>query len=219
MTGQPRHVRCSRCQHTWQAELPKEIIDALQALSEPSSTQTALPETILSDPADTIPLISEKPPLSAHAKFIRKIAGGIFVALFVVALIVERQEIAQNRPQLEGIYDALGLTIYHLGGEGLSFEKVRSELRFDGGIMKLVVEGKIHNGTKFAQEIPNILATAIGSDGHIIQSWQIDAPSLRVFDGESIPFHSSIYAPRETVVDLNLGFIEIKHEHEPTHHP
>jgi len=120
---------------------------------------------------------------------------------------------------MEKLYNATGLVIYHFDGEGLSLEKVRSELRYDSGLMKLVVEGKIHNSTEYTQEIPNILATALGPDGDVLQRWQIDAPALRVSPGESMPFRSAINAPKGTVVDLNLSFSEIKNVDERDYHP
>ena len=76
--------------------------------------------------------------------------------------------------------------------------------------MKLSVEGKILNTTTKTQEMPAIRASAIASDGHIMKDWQIDAPAAKVSLNDDIPFRSSINAPKGTVADINLNFIEIK---------
>jgi hypothetical protein len=82
---------------------------------------------------------------------------------------------------------------------------------YEGGMTKLLVEGKIRNKTPYVQEIPPIKVDAIGADGQIIQSWQIDPPASRVFDGEGVTFRSSINAPQGNVTEINLSFVEIKH--------
>ncbi|MFX5287208.1 hypothetical protein ABTC87_18665, partial [Acinetobacter baumannii] len=79
--------------------------------------------------SETAPLVLEKPvsPRMKRVKLILKVIG---ILLVLTWLVFDRQEIAKNRPHIEKIYNALGLVIYHYGGEGLSFEEVRSELRF-----------------------------------------------------------------------------------------
>jgi predicted Zn finger-like uncharacterized protein len=206
----PRLVRCARCLHTWRAGLANETGDAVPPQTPPDPTLRPLL-------SETPPLLLDKQP-PPRVRRVRLIGAAIAIGLFLLWLIFDRQQIAQNRPLIEKLYDSLGLVIYHYGGEGLSFEQVRSELRFDGGIMKLTVEGKIRNTTSFVQEIPDILASAIGPDGKTMQSWQIGAPAFRVFPGESVPFRSSINAPKGTVVDMNLSFIEIKNSDERRHH-
>ncbi len=108
---------------------------------------------------------------------------------------------------LEPFYDTIGLHIFHTG-EGLTIGSVRSELVYEDGIMKLVVDGKVVNTTKKVQLIPSIRASALGSDGKVMQDWQIDAPAATVKPGGEVPFRSSINAPKGTVVDINLNYIE-----------
>lgn len=45
-----------------------------------------------------------------------------------------------------------------------------------------------------------------------MQSWQIDAPAARVFADEAIKFRSILNAPKGTVAEINLVFIEPKNE-------
>jgi len=162
-------------------------------------------------PGSNLPALREK--ISPRLHLILESGAGLIVCLLLAAFVLLRQSVVDIWPFMEGAYESVGLHIYHYG-EGLSLEKVRSELRYDGGIMKLAVEGKVHNGTQNIQEIPDIKAVAIGADGQPIQSWQIDAPGLRVFPGETMPFQSTINAPSGSITEINLSFIEIKHDHE-----
>jgi hypothetical protein len=159
-------------------------------------------------PGSNLPVVTKKP-MPPKIRLILRASATVLVLLFVAWFLLDRRSIAKDWPILEGLYDSIGLHIYHTG-EGLSFIKVRSELRYDSGLTMLYVEGKIHNGTPNVQEIPDIMATAIGSDGSPMQSWQIPAPAIKVFGDENMPFHSSINAPKGTVSDINLSFIEKK---------
>ena len=81
------------------------------------------------------------------------VAAGAGLLMFLTVLILARQDIAKALPFMETSYNTFGLTIRHYG-EGLSFVKVRSELRYDSGIMKLVVTGEIRNDTRYMQKFP-----------------------------------------------------------------
>lgn len=202
----PRRVRCARCSHSWEADLPKEI----DAVMPPVIDLTPIPETVAPiPPGSNLPVI-QKRSLSPRMLLVLEIGEGVIILIILLILILCRQGIAGMWPRID-LYNAIGLHIAH-SGEGLSLDNVRSELRYDSGIMKLVVEGKIHNGTPYIQEIPSINAVAIGADGKPIQSWQIDAPAPKLDPDETIAFQSTINAPQGTIDEINLSFIEIKHD-------
>ncbi|MFY9287107.1 MAG: DUF3426 domain-containing protein, partial [Alphaproteobacteria bacterium] len=138
-------------------------------------------------------------------------SAGLFICGLILWIFLGRDSIAARWPAMNSFYDALGLYVDHYyGGVGLSFEEMRSELRYEGGQNRLYVQGKIRNKTQKLQEIPAILATALGADNAPIQSWQIEPPAARVAPGEDVPFTSDIGAPKGTVVNLNLNFVEKK---------
>jgi len=202
-----RMVRCARCNHTWLAELPPEPAAALAAqLSALAPAGTAKPIP----PGSNLPALREGPSFFRQHDWMMAAAllAGAFIVLW---LAVDRRDIAQKHPWTEGFYDRIGLHIYH-AGEGLNLQQVRSEMRFEDGIMQLAVEGQIHNDTDKPQPIPDILAAAIGPDDSVMQSWQIDAPAATVAPGESVPFSSQIHAPKGTVVAINMHFVEPSHE-------
>ncbi len=202
----PRQVRCARCFHTWLGELPKEPASALAAqllnITPPPLTATPIP------PGSNLPALREKP-LHKWYPWIA-LFGIVILGLFAVWFWLDRQEIAKMWPVLEGTYEKLGLHIYH-PGEGLSLQQVRSELHGEDGIPMLIVEGKILNETPKTQQIPNLMAVAVGSDGKPMQSWQIDAPAATLNAAETVSFQSTIRSPKGTVVEINLSFIEPKH--------
>lgn len=201
----PRQVRCARCSHSWRADKPKRIdVVAPPDLSPAPDKPSPVP------PGSGLPVV-RKPPLPQWLKQVIRIAVAVAAVNIALVLVLYRQDIAKTWPQMNRFYDAVGLHIYRYG-EGLSFQQVRSELRYDSGETQLAVEGKVHNATKNSQVIPDILATAIGSDGATMQSWQIDAPAAKVAPGADVPFHSAINAPSGTVAEINLSFVEPKHE-------
>lgn len=206
-TAGPRQVRCARCSHGWQAELPKEI-DAVGAPPVVDPT----PESVAPiPPGSNLPVIRKKSLLPEFQRVFRSSGAVAVFAFFLLGLVLGRHWVAEEWPFTESLYDAVGLHIYR-SGEGLGFENVRSELRYEGGITLLGVEGNIRNSTPNMQEIPDIMATAIGADGNSLQSWRIDAPAIKVAPGEVIPFRSSIKLPQGTVAEINLEFTETKHD-------
>jgi predicted Zn finger-like uncharacterized protein len=215
----PRQVKCARCAHSWRAEMPKDDsiiapppspIDIPQATPAPIETSQPAAAHGLHLPHIHMPhLHLPHVHMTAQLKIAVAILTGVVALTLIMWLLFDRQDIAQKWPILEPIYEKVGLNIYQ-HGEGLSFEQVRSEMYFEGGIMKLGVEGKIQNGTRKVQLIPAIVATAIGSGGDVMQSWQIDAPASKVFPGERIKFRSAINAPQGTVAEVKLHFVEKK---------
>ncbi len=201
----PRQVHCAHCRHGWRAEASSDPAEA----PPPVAARTPDPEPAAPAKPQTIPLPEE--PLPSWLRWSIRIGAAVILGVLFLGLVFGRQQAAKMWPFTEGVYNKIGLHIYH-AGEGLGFEQVRSELRYNGGITQLIIEGGIHNETRNTQQIPDILASAVGPDGKIMQSWQIDAPAARVFAGETLRFRSTINAPRGTVTEINLVFIEPKNE-------
>jgi predicted Zn finger-like uncharacterized protein len=199
-----RPVRCARCKHGWKAEPPGKI-----------DVVSPLPET--SPPPERIEPLPEGSNLPALRKTLgsrifhsaERVALAAFVVVLLLWLILDRQHIARRWVFMEPAYNAVGLYIYY-PGDGLEFDQVRSELKYDSGITKLILSGNIKNTTQNNQKVPTIVAEALGADGRVIQSWQIDAPAATLAPGGEASFSSSLDAPRGTVVNVNLNFAEMK---------
>ena len=131
----------------------------------------------------------------------------------IVALVQGRQMAALRWPFLEPYYNALGMGITH-GGQGLSLQQIHSERRYEGGSVGLSVEGEIHNDTASDQDVPDILALAIGPDGSVMRSWRIDAPTPKLRPGEVARFETVTRTPPGTVVEVKLSFAELSHDSE-----
>ncbi len=204
-----RQVRCARCAHSWRAELPKEINVVAPPREKPQPFD-ATPRAPLPPlpPGSNLPALPQK---NVSKKIQIAIVASMFVVTFVLTfwLVFGRQLIVKNHPRLEGLYDAIGLHIYY-PGEGLSVVGVRSEMKYEEGITKLTITGKIANETEKMQIIPDLKASAIGPDSAILQSWQIDAPTATIDPHGEVPFQSMINAPKGTVERINLNFIEPK---------
>ena len=118
--------------------------------------------------------------------------------------MINRETLSGRWPVFEGIFDAVGLHINHTG-ENLRIEDVRSELRYDAGIVRLVVEGKVHNVAEKYQLVPNIKASAIGPDGSEIQSWQIDAPAAKLDPGVDGSVRNDYQGPGQNRCERQSG--------------
>jgi len=91
--------------------------------------------------------------------------------------------------------------------DGLFFDEVKSELRYDGGTMKLFVDGVIGNATETTKELPDIRARALGVDRREVQRWLVESPPRTIKPGEQIPFHTEVATPMErTIDDVHLEF-------------
>jgi predicted Zn finger-like uncharacterized protein len=200
----PRSVRCAKCGYSWVAELPAEpaaaLAEQLSALAPPYPTA----EPVI--PVTKLPVVQIERPFWLSDWMVAALL--LVVSLSLLFFALDRKNIAMRWPSTEKIYDSVGLHVYH-PGEGLSLRQVRSEMRFEGET-QLAVEGQVHNDTDKAQSIPPIVAAAIGPDGKIMQSWQIDAPAAMVEPGGSVPFTSAIHAPQGSVTEINLHFVEPK---------
>lgn len=204
-TAGTRQVRCARCKHGWKAEAPKEI----DVVAAPPPDPAPPPEQVAPIPQGSNLPAPLQDPWWHLDQPVKWVAIATSVAFIVLWLVFDRQHIARRWSFVEPLYNAANLTIYY-PGDGLEFDQVRSELKYDSGITKLILAGKIKNTTQNNQKVPNIVAEALGPDGHVIQSWQIDAPKATLAAGEEAPFSSSMNAPKGAVVNVNLNFVEMK---------
>ena len=207
----PRTVRCANCKHSWSAEPPNGIDviattehEAALIRESPAVTEAAQPIP----QGSNLPVIPPSPLMLLWLK-VRWWLFAVFVIWTLLWMVNERQHIARRWTFLTPVYNSLGLYIYYPGDE-LEFDQVRSELKFEGGITKLNLKGKVWNRTKNIQKVPNIVAQAVGSDGHVIQSWQIDAPQATLAPDEEASFSSSMNAPKGNIINVNLNFVETK---------
>lgn len=175
----------------------------------PPPDPVPIPETIAPIPAGSnLPAVVPSP-MEFFLRHKRRIGSVVLLFVALLWLIFDRQHLVHHWPFLVPIYDVLHLPIYY-PGEELEFDQVRSELKFEGGITKLTLDGIIKNRTQNNQKVRNIVAEALGSDGNVIQSWQIDAPRATLGPGGEVAFSSSINAPKGNIVNVNLTFVESK---------
>lgn len=205
----PRQVRCARCSHSWQAQTPKEmdVIFVPNKADEPPPPHKTPPPI---PPGSNLPAL----PRNTSAALLKKVVGAFLaglIALLLLWLIVDRQNIVESEPFMASVYDTIGLHVYS-PGEGLKLVDIRSELKYEDGIMRLIVEGKIVNVSDVVQTVPSMNAAAVGPDGDTLQNWQIDPPVSTLDPQGETAFQSGINAPKGTVVNVNLNFIEPKND-------
>lgn len=119
-----------------------------------------------------------------------------------------RQDIARRWPAVEPFYEKIHLPIAHVG-DGLSFQNITSERRFEESAMQLFVSGEIRNDSAAPLLLPPVKVVAVGADGLVVQEWLIDAPAPQLDPGASAAFSSMIPAPQQAVAEVNLSFVDV----------
>ncbi len=227
--GASHLVRCGKCGKVWR-EFSSGKADETTAAAPPplspppadswlfSAEREALPPSAPSDSADDAP----SPPVQKFTfsdiktllSSLLKAAGFILLTLLAIAVLgffTGHRYIAQTWPSTEAIYRPLGLSLTDTPVETLLIQHITSERRYSDGAMQLIVNGEIKNVSQKPQMIPDLVLDAIGPDGRIIQSWHIK-PSAATLEADSVlPFSSSFLSPEETVVEVNLSFVETPH--------
>ncbi len=209
-----RQVRCARCKHEWHAELPTTI-DVFEAPPELETAVATEASSVGEDPtAEAVSSFraefepesdSVNLPAIVEDRGWRRYVWLVFVVVFVVGgavlwPILDRDPIVKAIPELRGLYEFLHLHIAR-SGNGLVFDQVKSELKYDGGTMWLNIDGVIHNTTTELQLIPDIKSRALGPDRHIIQSWWFQAPAATIAPGGEVPFHTQVVAPMQRTIE------------------
>jgi predicted Zn finger-like uncharacterized protein len=191
-----RQVRCARCKHAWHATLPTTV-DVFVA-------SEATPEAPLSPPSDSLTVSANLPAVIANPLWkkltLRVVLWTLLAVGAVLWPILDRDPIVKAFPILRGTYETLHLHVKR-SGDGLIFDQVKSELRYDGGTMWLFVDGVIVNTTSEVKLLPDIKARAIGPDRHIIQSWWVEAPTATIAPGGEVPFHTQVAASMQRTIE------------------
>jgi predicted Zn finger-like uncharacterized protein len=213
-----RRVRCARCKHEWHEKLPTTV-DVVAPIPEFfSSSETGAALSALSSPPQSPNLpnfgnqfTANLPAVIEKVRFPKKewlfIIFALLAAFLALASFVAWRFIATAFPGSRVIYEAVGLSD-HPEWAGLIFENAKSELKYDSGTMRLLIDGTIYNASGEKKTIPDIRARALGPDKAVIQSWWVEAPAATIEPGAKIPFHTESASPMEhTIEDVRLEFI------------
>lgn len=216
-----RRVRCANCKNEWQVKLPATVDVILSApapmpppqgasLSSFSSRPPPLggPDATANKPTPNLPAVINKklPQKVVWALY----ALAVLIAIFVFGSVLGRYSIVKAVPALRGSYNAVGLSVLP-EWDGLIFDEVKSELKYDSGTMKLFVDGDVRNATEEIKKLPDIKAQALGPDKKVIQSWWVDAPAATIEPWGKVNFHTEVATPMErTIEDVYLEFVSRK---------
>ncbi|MDD3183548.1 MAG: hypothetical protein PHD48_12215 [Alphaproteobacteria bacterium] len=134
--------------------------------------------------------------------------------LFTAAVIVAGHSLIIERwPQMQALYIDFGLA-QDPSKDSLFLRNIVSERRYIDGAMQLIITGEIHSDAQKTQVIPDLAIEALGPDGHIIESWRIAPPTATIKSGTTTNFSTSFLSPAETVVEVNLSFVEPPHDEQ-----
>lgn len=221
-TNGGRTVRCAKCQNVWTEMPPGKAHPPIVAPQQTPSASIPIPSDSPTPPkndtAAEIPAVKAEPInwLEAAKRYLTltKIAALIVSGLLlftVVVFIAGHRFLIREWPHLQRYYIDLGLAQDPLK-DNLEIQNIQSERRYMDGAMQLFVRGEIHSSAKKRQVIPAIVVEALGPDGHVIESWRIEPPQATMAPEETVSFSSSVVSPEETVVEVNLSFVEPPHD-------
>lgn len=210
-----RRVRCARCRYEWHVTLPTSI-DVVEStapdmpVSSPPLSSTAPPMPNLGTPTkppENLPAVIEKKKYITKDALLSAIA--VLAAIFMLVTVAINRGIVKIVPGSGIVYEAV------INGrpewDGLVFEDIISELRYDSGTMRLFVDGTIRNKSEDRIDMPDIKACALAADRSIIRSWIADGPVDKLEPGETVPFHTEIASSMErTIQDVSLEFVPRK---------
>lgn len=222
-------MKCAKCGHTWR-EVPQAKVqtptESAKAHPKPNPVIPPLPEFEF----PPLPSTHEKPrskssrqgtqaaveaPLPAPftLKRIGKLLSvaimlaTLFFLLLSASFITLHAQIIKIWPQMQYLYIHLGLASDPVR-DGIFLKNITSDRRYIDGAMQLMVQGEILSNAPKRQIIPPMAAEAVGADGRVIESWRIEPPAATIDPGQTVGFSSSILSPEQTVIAVNLSFIE-----------
>lgn len=158
--------------------------------------------------------VQASPFLSAKLKkrlFIGVGIGFVLLAILSLLFVLLHSQIIQAWPEAQQIYIKLNLA-QPIQEDTLVLQKIHSIRRHQDGGMYLIVEGEILNQSKKVQVIPTLTVDAVGLGNKIIESWRIEPSQATIKAGTTFPFSTAIISPKESVIEVNLRFVEQSHD-------
>lgn len=203
-----RKVRCGKCKHEWVLESPPnaegdggEASGGAEAPPSAGASRFVAPfVAMLEAKRKAFAKALVKRGLRRKRKLILKAGAGVLAMVVLAVAVSSGAGLFGRGPDLDW--------------EGLVFEKIQPELKFDGGATRLFVEGSVYNTTKKTKEMPHIRVYTLGVDGRELQSWWIDPPSSTIRAGERKPFRADLLSSMERTIDsVRLEFTFRKESH------
>lgn len=124
--------------------------------------------------------------------------GGAAIGAYLL-----RQDIVQRWPQTASVYKGLGIDV---SAPGLTLSKPATRYARIDGRPVLIVEGRVRNISKEAQDVPLVAVTLRNKSGERVANWNVELETRRLAPGAIADYMSQYPNPPIDVVDMITRF-------------
>jgi len=129
------------------------------------------------------------------------IAAGL--AIVIASLLIGRETVVVQAPQMASLYAAIGLPV---NLRGLAFEDMAVSRGSHDGVPLLAVEGHIVNIRAAAIDVPRLRFAVLDRSGAEIYHWTAQPPKATLEPGETLPFRNRLASPPEGTQTIQVRF-------------
>jgi predicted Zn finger-like uncharacterized protein len=127
--------------------------------------------------------------------------GAIAACLFLVLI---RDEVVKQAPDLASLFEAIGLEV---NLRGLEFRDLRTFTEVEGGKQVLVVEGSIRNIGEENTPVPAVRLSIRGTDLQEIYAWTVEPRTTTLNGLDETRFRTILSDPPPGASDIHVRFI------------
>ena len=147
-----------------------------------------------------------------------KAAGWIGLVLFVVLIIscilLFRGPITEAWPPAERLYHFMSPDMRGIEAEPqrppleerLQFSELKPSQKFVGGVLTLMIEGKINNTGGLVETLPPVEVVLLDDRQLDLVTWLVDPPRTVLEPGQSVTFETSLENPPPEAQDIRVTF-------------
>lgn len=161
---------------------------------------------------------SNLPALPGNHRRLSDILGWAGLALFILVVVgggyIFRDAISNAWPPSKRLYDALGIEAEirteepRLAplSERLTFSDLKPSQQFVGGVLTLIIEGRINNVGPVAETLPPVEVVLLDNRQLDLTTWLVEPPQRRLGPGQSVTFETRLENPPAAAQDIRVTF-------------
>jgi predicted Zn finger-like uncharacterized protein len=133
-----------------------------------------------------------------------RLVGLTSLACLVAGGIYFRTDIVRQLPDLNGIYQSLGLGVNVIG---LEFRDVNTLLALKDGHDVMMIDAKIESVSRRRVEVPQVVVTLLDANEEALYEWSVTPDVADLAPGEVVNFETQLASPPPTAERVKLTFI------------
>jgi len=139
---------------------------------------------------------------------------GLFVLIILGGSLLFRGPITEAWPPAERLYRTLGLDVEVAENtperppleERLQFSQLQPSQKFVGGVLTLMIKGKINNTGGQVETLPPVEVVLLDDRQLDLVTWLVDPPRTVLHPGQSVTFETSLENPPPEAQDIRVTF-------------